>query len=718
MPNSSNNPVLQLPSSEQADANGTVAVTGVRYTDSFAQQNAGSLYLGISDSSGWLDGFYPAGNTALAAPGSGTDSIVFVGSYTDVAAILSSLTYAASGTAASDQIRFDIWNQAGIETTGTLPVTIAASAPAADPTWTGAISSDWNTPGNWSGGAVPVSGDTVTIPAGTTNAPALANASLTGETVTLAGASVALTDVTLNGSWQGSGTIDAAGTLTIGAAGSVAASDLVITGTAETIVNNGQVLAPGGTLDLTNGYGATDAPATFINDGSLAAQDLALKSVATYPNGSTDPFAGGPDWLLVNDGTIAIPDNGSFDMNGTIQGGVVAFAGAGTLALEQGMAFAGGAAVSGFGPGDQIMLLDPAAGQDASQLQFASGTLDILSGGSLVQAIPMTGSLGLGNFELATQGGPSGFATISYEPGGASTAMIEAPATASVAQGGTVALNDVAISPGAPTADYDAITITANTGTLFMNGASGSGTHQVSISGVTGQQADAALASLSYVAAPGTGSDDVTVTVVPPAPVEFTRAIPITITAGNADPPATVIAASDADPVELASNTVITATAGDHMIFIGGTGDTLTATGGTETVQAFQGHNTITTGSGNDSISFAGSGNTIDAGGGSNTLADSGSLNTIIMPGAGQGMDDIFGYVLQNGDLLDFRTALAATTWNGASATLGNYLHVTAAGSDAIVSLSQTSGGAPTQIADLRDAGQIGLSGLLAHALT
>jgi hypothetical protein len=135
-------------------------------------------------------------------------------------------------------------------------------------------------------------------------------------------------------------------------------------------------------------------------------------------------------------------------------------------------------------------------------------------------------------------------------------------------------------------------------------------------------------------------------------------------------------------------------------------------------VQAFQGGNRITTGAANDLISFAGSGNTINAGAGTNVLQDSGSNNTIVMPGAAQGFDDVFGYVLQNGDKLDFRAALAATSWNGTQSTLGNFLHVTTSGANAIIALSNISSGAATQIADLEGAGQVTLSGLLAHSIT
>jgi Ca2+-binding RTX toxin-like protein len=241
----------------------------------------------------------------------------------------------------------------------------------------------------------------------------------------------------------------------------------------------------------------------------------------------------------------------------------------------------------------------------------------------------------------------------------------------------------------------------------------GSGTHAMSVTG-TFAQINADLATLSYTAGSSTGTDSISVNVWDQAGLSSTKSVGVTVS----PEPTIAIATTNADPTELVSNTIITATAGNHMIFIGGTGDTITATGGTETVQAFEGNNKVTTGAGNDTISFGGTGNTINAGGGSNTLNDSGSDNTIVMPGAGQGFDNVFGYVLQNGDLLDFRAALATTSWNGAQSTLGSFLHVTTSGANAIISLSTTSGGAATQVADLEGAGQVSLSTLLSHAIT
>jgi serralysin len=302
-------------------------------------------------------------------------------------------------------------------------------------------------------------------------------------------------------------------------------------------------------------------------------------------------------------------------------------------------------------------------------------------------------------------------------PAGPSIAL---PASESLYAGSTTDITGVSVTDAFAASNPGAmvLNVSAGTGDIAMTGAngtavSGSGTQAISVTG-TLAQINADLATLTYTAGSNSGSDAISINVWDQAGLQTTEAIAVTV-AGN--PPIT-IAASNADPVELVSASVITATSGNHLIFIGGTGDTVTATGGTETVQAFQGGNTITTGAGNDTISFGGSGNTINAGGGNNTLQDSGSYNTIVMPGAGNGFDNIFGYVLQSDDTLDFRAALANTAWTGTSSTLGNFIHLSTSSNNAIISISNSSNGTASRVAELQDSGQVTLSTLLAHALT
>ena len=51
-------------------------------------------------------------------------------------------------------------------------------------------------------------------------------------------------------------------------------------------------------------------------------------------------------------------------------------------------------------------------------------------------------------------------------------------------------------------------------------------------------------------------------------------------------------------------------------------------------------------------------------------------------------MDDIYGYVLQLGDTLDFTAALMGTAWDGKAAEVRSHLHVGMSGDDAILSIS------------------------------
>jgi hypothetical protein len=537
-PTTGSTPALSEPASETAAAGATEAVSG-SYSDSFAASNPGSLFLSISDSSGTLSATNASG--AVVA-GSGTNSISLNTDYADVNAILDSLTYTAGSSSGSDSIGFEVWNQAGVETTDTVPVTVTTGVSTGGgggvtETWTGAVSSAWNTAANWSGDAVPTSGDTVIISGDTPNEATLSNATLTGETITLEGSGngspvVDFDNVTLNSVLQSgnAGEVRIGATLTIGAQGTVqtdANATLTLLGTGETIVNDGLISgAPGGSLLIYNAGSSSANTASLINDGSIVTDGGGISVV------STASLPGSPaDWSLINAGTIVITDGGQFGLNGTFQGGDVAFSGTGALALEQGMAFANGATVSGFGQGDQIDLQGQSAGQ-GGQLGFANGTLDVTQGGTLEQAIPLSGTYGLGNFEDQSVAGAGNASTIAYatsgQPSGIVSPDIVAPASASVAQGATLALNDVSIDN---LGTSGSVTIDAGSGTLYMNGASGSGTNQVTLSSTADYNVD--LSSLTYVPAAGATSDTVSITAEPPAPVETTRSITISIGAGG-----------------------------------------------------------------------------------------------------------------------------------------------------------------------------------------
>lgn len=123
-------PVLNEPSSETVATGSMVGVPG-SYSDPFAQSNPGFLYLGISDTRGTLRAVDASGGSV---PGTGTSNIGFSTNFANLNAALGSLTYTAPLSSGSDKIRFDVWNQAGVETMRDVPVTITGSPPSSGPT--------------------------------------------------------------------------------------------------------------------------------------------------------------------------------------------------------------------------------------------------------------------------------------------------------------------------------------------------------------------------------------------------------------------------------------------------------------------------------------------------------------------------------------------------------------------------------------------------------
>lgn len=534
MPASS--PKLTLPPSEQVGADTTTAVTGVSYSDSFAQKNPGELFLGITDSSGTLTALNASGQPIA---GSGSDSIGLEIDYNDLTAALNSLAYSAAASG-SDDIHFDIWNQAGVETTGDIPVTVTASAGGGTTeTWTGPVNTDWNTASNWSGGVVPTNGDTAIIPGvtvdpstGSPNYPVLSNAVLSGATIELTNengmvndATVTLNDVTLaGGTLLETLTTDAAdlgsvivgGTLTVDAGATITAqTDAITSIDGGTVVNDGTIQVISSTDDTEAGTNSN-----LINNGVIQASGSEARIGLT---GS-----------VTNNATIAIGDGARMNV-ASVEGGVISFNGSASLALTSPMALSDGATIAGFGAGDMISM------NAGDNIAYSGGTLDVTSGGALQQAVPLSGSYTLGNFELTQFLGPFGAEPgyVVYAPDGGFSGNtdpdIAAPASGTVTQSGTLTLGGVQVS------DASSITISDASGTLYMNGASGSGTNSVTASGSVAQL-NADLASLSYVAGAGTGTDTVSIFVKGSSPEnpyndsQTLRDIPVTITPGSSGP--------------------------------------------------------------------------------------------------------------------------------------------------------------------------------------
>ena len=393
----------------------------------------------------------------------------------------------------------------------------------------------------------------------------------------------------------------------------------------------------------------------------------------------------------------------------------------------------------------QILVFDPVTGTSsiASASNSNSITVNLGNDPLLIEVIPAgvttpppTTASGSGGSTGTTGSDPATTPSASSSNG----MSVSAPASIQDIAGQNVAIPGVRITDAYAMNNWDPITahISDQSGTLSLvdawgNSQQGSGASGITLSG-TIWQVNAGLSNIRYN---GGGGDSISINVSDSVGNSATQTVTVGsgitqtggTTGGGSTPtpppptstqPVTQIAANDSSPVITASNVAINASSGDHMIFIGGTGDTLTATGGTETVQAYQGGNSITTGAGDDTIRIAGSGNTIDGGAGNNMIGDSGSNNTIVLPGAGQGNDNIYGWVMQNGDKFDMRALLATTSWDGNTATLGNFVQVNMSSNNAIITVdpSGVAGGASYNVAILNTTGNLSLSTLLAHAIT
>jgi hypothetical protein len=130
------------------------------------------------------------------------------------------------------------------------------------------------------------------------------------------------------------------------------------------------------------------------------------------------------------------------------------------------------------------------------------------------------------------------------------------------------------------------------------------------------------------------------------------------------------------------SNLRVTASAGDHMVFIKGSGNTMALQGGAE------------------------------------TISDAGSNNTFVVPAAGAGLE-IFTTNPLVTDKLDFRDALKATDWDGTAGKLGDYLRLNNGVNGTSISISPDGKAAHAAgVVLLQGQHNVGLSTLMAHSLT
>ena len=161
-------------------------------------------------------------------------------------------------------------------------------------TWLGTSSTDWNNAANWPCGLVPGATIDVTIPSGTTYAPAVVSGAAAAKSLTIA-SGVTLTintgatidvknNLTNNGSIVGAGTVNLSGTSAQTLYGYNTINNLQLNNAAGATVNTGDTLKIKGTLTLTSGTLTTNNTLVLASDSTGTARIAAITGGAITGN--------------------------------------------------------------------------------------------------------------------------------------------------------------------------------------------------------------------------------------------------------------------------------------------------------------------------------------------------------------------------------------------------------------------------------------------------
>ena len=226
-----------------------------------------------------------------------------VGSYTAPAAPGTYFVHAASPTATSAVIK------------DSTTITVAILVPGR--TWTGAVSTDWHTAGNWSPAQVPGLADDVTIPV-TSNQPVVSTTANMNDLTINAGASVTLaTTFTFNVA----GNLAANGNLLV----SGGTPTIQLSGTGKTLLGQVANASITGTIALA---GNTTVSGNVAVSGGTATLNVGIALLQVSGNFSTG--SGGRLIMTTAGGQLAILGSAAFgggDENGALTAGTITIAG-------------------------------------------------------------------------------------------------------------------------------------------------------------------------------------------------------------------------------------------------------------------------------------------------------------------------------------------------------------------------------------------------------
>ena len=181
-------------------------------------------------------------------------------------------------------------------------------------TWEGDVSADWNTAGNWNTGAVPGTGDNVTVPAVTgPNVPPQLTSNVTVNRVTVDGGSLDLNGFTLETLGNSSRFRNNA-TITAGGSSRILLSDVTTAGWSraifleDTLLVNGDLILENNAEECWNGiFVGADAGDSIAFNGNFTLRNSTSRENRFAVNG--DVHFGGDLIIESTDGRIAFGDN-------------------------------------------------------------------------------------------------------------------------------------------------------------------------------------------------------------------------------------------------------------------------------------------------------------------------------------------------------------------------------------------------------------------------
>ena len=379
-------------------------------------------------------------------------------------------------------------------------------------TWTSSVGGSWQTPGDWSLGHTPTTGEDVVIPqlsgtqtitysSGTSTIQSLTtsdNVDLSGGTLDVTGTIKALAgQLALQGATLGEGTIDADTTL-LGQSGTL--DGVTINGNLQVVGDNGVVVADGLTLNGTATLGGSGGSnwgyldfngsqtlggtgtVTFTGPGPYNALALSSGTLTIGPGITVggqsgylgySPYLGGSP-TVVNQGTLEWADGGNILVYGTLTNdGTITVDSTSTMAT--GGTIAGGTITTQDGAGIANETLDGVTID--GDFQVVGGNAAGVTGGlTLDGTATLGGSSTFGYLEFSGSQTLGGTGTVVFSGTGPYNALGVASGTLTIGPGITVRGQSgyVGYSPeigGSPTVDNQG-TIQADVsgGTITVNG--------------------------------------------------------------------------------------------------------------------------------------------------------------------------------------------------------------------------------------------------------